>query len=227
MNEPKETTDISSNIHHKEIEESSLDKSQNEEKNLKEDQYKIDYFKKSDSENEDLEKEPKKEIPQVKKVEEPEKLKKKLSKKEKLKEIILAFYTDSLYYKFLESSSIILSDILYYKFPGDDKKTLETFFIITNFGIVILLKKENFVKDSQWYSFQLPSEQTPSNSDDVESDTQIKLPYKKEYYIIPFPMIDEINHSLNERVLEIITKVLTISQSGFQKINIFLQKEIN
>lgn len=217
LNESKETTNRDPDIHNNEIEDNPLAKCEHEETTRKEEENKIDYFKKSDSENEEQEEEPIKEVIEKKTIKKSAKVVKKLSKKEKLKEIILTFYKDSVYHKFLECSSIMLSDILYYKFPGDDQTTLETFFIITNFGIIILLKKENFVMESQWYSNQPPNQQIPTETDSHNNNKHLKkkLPYKKEYYIIPFTMIDEIDHSVNERTLEITTKVERVTQSGF------------
>lgn len=134
-------------------------------------------------------------------------VKKKMSRKEKLKEIILNIYKNSLYYEILKASSIIDLDYLYYQSPFSQKNNLKSFIILTNFAIVILIKKEHFIQETNWYNIQETSDEK-KDLQETKSEKPIKiLPFIREYFIVPYLMIDDLENNLSEKYLKIYTKV--------------------
>jgi hypothetical protein len=165
-------------------------------------------------------------------IKKPEKSRKdkKRKKKEKLKEIILNIYRNSIYLEFFKAASVLTFDYLQYISPIGSNKLLKSFIILTDFGLVIFIEKEFFVEGSNWYNvkakkqksnfselkdsetlktvdLQNSTETKPlSHSQEMAVD-QPKLPFRREYFVIPYTLIDELDHNTIENILTISTKV--------------------
>ena len=137
------------------------------------------------------------------------KSKKKKSKNsintEKLKGIILNIYKNSIYYEFLKASTILYQEYLDYLTPIHPKKKLSSFVIEMDFGIVMLIKGKYFIKKNNWYSVPL-EEPEPA----VKSP---KLFYNREYFVLPYTIIDDISFDINEWVLTLTSKVADLTRT--------------
>ena len=89
-----------------------------------------------------------------------------------------------------------------YLSPAHSKGRLNSFVLVSDFGIVILVKGKYFVKANNWYSVELEDPEAP--------EIEKKLPFNREYFVIPYTLIDDISHDMAEKILTITTKVIFI-----------------
>ena len=127
-------------------------------------------------------------------------VKPKKNKREKIKEILLNIFENSVYLEFLKVAQVLSFEYLKYVSPLNTKKLIRSYVILTDFGIAVLIMKEFFVRGTTWWGgSDLPAPE--------ETGDQPKLPFRREYFLVPYLLIDEIDHDPNEHLLSISTKV--------------------
>ena len=136
------------------------------------------------------------------------KRRKKRSKREKILEILKNIYKHSLYSFFISNCKILEYGYLTYQRPSPKLKPLNCFVIVTDFGIFVLIKKEYFVDNSNWYN------EDEEEGQDTQNDEPIPvaktLPFNREYFCIPYTLIEDIDNHMNNMELVITTKVTLI-----------------
>jgi hypothetical protein len=147
---------------------------------------------------------------------------KHLNKRDKLKEILVNIYKHSVYYEFIKVAQVLSYNYLKYISPLESRKLIKSFIIMTDFAIVVLIKKEFFIKKTNWFDFPedlLENENEEEEKEDEEKEHEDpnhpKLPFRREYFFIPYTMIDDIDHDPNEQILAITTKVVTLMNLTF------------
>ena len=88
--------------------------------------------------------------------------------------------------------------------PIETRKLIKSFVIISDFGLVILIKKEFFIKEENWHGVKVISEDEAEEKEEINCP---KLPYKREYYVVPYTLIDDIELDMAEQMFKISTKV--------------------
>lgn len=135
------------------------------------------------------------------------KRRKKRSKREKILEILKNIYKHSLYSFFISNCRILEFGYLTYQRPSPKLKPLNCFVIVTDFGIFVLIKKEYFVDNINWYNEEEEDQNTQGDEPIPLAKT---LPFNREYFCIPYTLIEDINNHMNNMELVITTKVTLI-----------------